>query len=73
MSYAKFRRPPALPAGAVGFLAERKDRPGHLAAFMADGTLRATFGCTETAEQIAAQTGIRMEPIAGTAFHAMYS
>lgn len=43
-----------MPAGAVGFIATRPDRPERLALFRPDGTLSNSFGQDEGRAEIAA-------------------
>lgn len=54
---------PVLPAGAIGFVARRIDRPERLALFRADGTLSNSFAQDDTLETVAAilaRSGLRL-------------
>lgn len=43
---------PKLPAGAIGFIGRRADRPERLALFRADGSLSNTFAQDDTLETL---------------------
>lgn len=49
---SKHPNPPAMPLGAVGFVAQRHDKPGRLALYRPDGTLSNTYGRNETLMQV---------------------
>ena len=61
----RFRRPPRLPADAIGFLTTRQDRPERLALYRPDGTISNTFGYDDTPAGIADAAQLRLEPVAG--------
>lgn len=63
MTYAQHSSPPALPAGAIGFLCVRHDRPERLALYHPDGRLSNTFGLMDSAHQIAHECSLRLESL----------
>ena len=55
--------PPALPPGALGFIAARHDRPERLALYRPDGTLSNTYAVDATARDVADRCGLQIAPL----------